>query len=208
MTYFSLFVTIFTLHLLAVSSPGPDFFLVSKISMQYGKHKGKLLSLGIALGVAVHIIYSLTGIALLLKNNPQFFKMVKYLGAIYIFYLGFKTIVNRKTSFKTSKMFIQKTEILSNIQAVKTGFITNLLNPKASLFFLSIFSVIIPQQTPFFVFLLIIIMILTTNYFWFYIVAEFFTLKHISNIYFKYEENILIIFGILLIVIGLKIFFV
>ena len=93
MDYLSLLGLILALHLMAVSSPGPDFFLVLKNSIQYGKKAGIYLSLGIALGVSIHIIYSLTGVAVLLKKSPSLFKIVKTLGAFYVIYLGIKSFI-------------------------------------------------------------------------------------------------------------------
>ncbi len=215
MNTFQLLLTIFTLHLLAVSSPGPDFFLVLKNSMQYGKRVGVYLSLGIALGIAVHILYSLTGVALLLKYNPKVFNFIKILGALYIIYIGIKSIVQKhlpkQNDNSPNKQLHNSTtpqiQNYANQQAIKTGFIVNVLNPKASLFFLSIFSVVIPENTQILVYVIIVFMMLLTNFLWFYLVAIFFTRPYIMSLYKKYEFILVKVFGVLLILLGIEIFF-
>jgi len=207
MSYLSLLGLIFVLHLLAVSSPGPDFLLVIRNTMQSGKKAGSYTSLGIALGIAVHILYSLTGIALLLKNNLGAFKTVKYLGAAYIIYLGIKTL--QKKTQKLSVDFDDENVLSNNfnpVEMIKTGFLTNILNPKASLFFLSIFSVMIPPDTPVYILTIIIIMMFLTNYFWFYIVAHIFSRSKMIHYYNKYEKVLQKAFGIILLLIGVEIF--
>ncbi len=207
MDYFSLLALIFILHLMAVSSPGPDFFLVLKNSIQHGKKAGIYLSLGIALGVSVHIIYSLTGVALLLKKYPSLFHIIKALGAMYIIYLGIKQLVRSYKPVEIQKATKEDRKNAQALEFIKMGFLTNILNPKASLFFLSIFSVIIPPDLPVFMIGVIILMMLFTNFFWFYLVASLFTRPFFVNYYNKYEKYLSKIFGLILILLGLSIFF-
>ncbi len=207
MAYIYLLGLIFVLHLLAVSSPGPDFLLVLKNTIQYGKKAGSYTSLGIALGITIHILYSLTGIAMLLKKNPSLFNSIKYLGAIYIIYLGIKTLREKTKNLDINFNKIEKSfQKFKAVEMIKTGFLTNVLNPKASLFFLSIFSVVIPPDTPNFILVLIILMMFLTNYFWFDGVARLFSHPKMMSYYNKYEKILQKTFGILLILIGLEIF--
>jgi len=205
MDYLSLLGLILALHLMAVSSPGPDFFLVLKNSIQYGKKAGIYLSLGIALGVSIHIIYSLTGVAVLLKKSPSLFKIVKTLGALYVIYLGIKSLIQ---TYEPQEIFNFEKNMrpVDPRKFIKIGFLTNILNPKASLFFLSIFSVVIPPDLPYYYLIIIILMMLLTNFLWFYMVATLFTRPFIIQFYYKYEKYLSKIFGIILIILGLSIF--
>jgi len=205
-TYLSLLGLIFVLHLMAVSSPGPDFLLVLKNSIQYGKKAGIYLSIGIALGVSIHIIYSLTGVALLLKENPSIFKFVKTLGALYIIYLGIRSLTQSHLRVEIENESIEKENKWEPFKFIKMGFLTNVLNPKASLFFLSIFSVVLPPDLPYYFIILIILMMLLTNFLWFYLVASLFTRPFFIRYYNKYEKYISKVFGIILIALGLSIF--
>ena len=56
------FLIIASIHFLAAASPGPDFVLVSQLSLKYGKKTGLFVSLGITLGLSIHILYSAVGL--------------------------------------------------------------------------------------------------------------------------------------------------
>jgi len=134
-------------HFLAVASPGPDLAVVIKQSIRYGKRHALITSIGIGSAILVHVAYSAIGIGLLIKQSPMLFDLLKYLCAGYLAYIGYKSL-----SVKASapEQFNQQPKLdkQSGSKAFGLGFITNVLNPKATLFFLSIFSVVVSQQTP------------------------------------------------------------
>jgi len=205
MEYLSLFGMILVIHLLAVMSPGPDFVMVLKNALQYDKKTAIYTSLGISMGIAVHILYSVGGVAYLLQHNTKVFAIVKIMGAIYIMYIGWKTLRTplKKIDITTAKS-LQK---LSPKAAFKIGFLTNVLNPKASLFFLSLFSLVIPQNTPFWTLIVISLMLIGVTFLWFTLVSYIFTSKTTVTIYEQYEPVLLKVFGIVLILLGIAIFF-
>jgi len=204
MTYIKLFGIIFGIHLLAVMSPGPDFIMVLRNALQYNRKTAIWTALGISMGIAIHVLYSVFGVALLLQKNQNLFTLIKLAGALYIIYMGYKTLKEgqKELSFQHSG-----NQIPATWQAIKTGFITNVLNPKASLFFLSIFSVLIPPDTPARILTGIGVMLITVTFLWFALVSIIFTNNKVVRRYEKYEKYILKIFGILLIVLGLSIIF-
>src|SRR5438094_7329342 len=90
--YLPEFLTIASLHLLAVMSPGPDFVLISKNSLVYSRKSGVYSALGLALGILVHITYSLIGIAYIISRSIVIFSTIKLLGAGYLIYIGYKSL--------------------------------------------------------------------------------------------------------------------
>jgi len=206
MDYLSLFGLIFTIHLLAVMSPGPDFVMVLKNAIQYDRKTAVYTAFGISMGIGVHILYSVAGIAYLLQKNQMLFNTIKILGALYIIYLGIQTFFSTQ---KKIDIELQKSTngIPPKSQAIKTGFITNVLNPKASLFFLSIFSIIIPPDIDTWALILISIMLIGVTFLWFTLVSYVFTGKAMVKKYEHYEGYILKAFGIILILLGVGIFF-
>jgi len=202
--YLSLFALIFGVHLLAVMSPGPDFVMVLKNALQYNRKTAIYTSLGISMGIGIHILYSVAGIAYLLQKNQNIFQIVKILGALYIIYMGIKTLRSKQQpiDFKSNAG-----KHLNKSEAIKIGFITNVLNPKASLFFLSIFSLLIPPNVPAWVLLGISIMLISVTFLWFALVSVVFTNPVIEKRYERYEPYILKTFGLVLIGLGLLIFF-
>lgn len=144
--FFSQFATIAIVHLLAVASPGPDFAIVVKQSVSHGKVTAMWTSLGVGTGILLHVLYSLLGIGVVVSQSVMAFTVMKYLGATYLVYLGWKAIRTRPAS---SLHFSEKKQETPSIKrAYWTGFLTNGLNPKATLFFLSLFTVVIGSDTP------------------------------------------------------------
>jgi len=205
MTYFSLIGLVFTIHLLAVMSPGPDFLMVIKNAMQYNRKTAVYTALGISIGIGVHITYSLAGIAYILKHNENLFNFIKIIGALYIIYIGVKIWLDQKREMISNSD--QKINIISAKQALKIGFFTNILNPKVSLFFLSLFSVIIPQNTPNWLLLVISLMLVLVTFIWFTFISFALTTPKSLQIYQKYEQIITKLFAVILIILGLSILF-
>lgn len=137
--------TIALISLLAAISPGPDFAIVTKNSIGKTFRSGALTALGVAAAIMVHVTYCLFGIAIVIKESPIFFHMLKYAGAAYLFYLGImllKEKISTEGARKVANAHVKKihTPFLS-------GFLCNLLNPKCTLFVLSLFTQFIDPNT-------------------------------------------------------------
>lgn len=142
-------LTVAFVSLLAAISPGPDFFVVVKNSLSYSRKTGFLTALGVSLALLIHISYTLIGIGLLITEGSIIYLLLKYAGAGYLFYVGCKGFIS---SFKKQQAldlcYAGNVTVLSPINALKQGFLTNLLNPKCALFFVSLFSQFIVVGTP------------------------------------------------------------
>ncbi len=79
-----------TIHILGAASPGPDLALVLKNSLESGRKAGIYSALGIALGIAVHVSYSVLGLAVLISKSILLFNIIKLIGAAYLIYIGSK----------------------------------------------------------------------------------------------------------------------
>lgn len=133
-----LFLTVALLHLFAVASPGPDFFLVSRQSLLHGRSMAIWASLGISLGILMHSILSIAGLSLLITNFPDFINFMKYIASAYIAFIGIRTLLS-KSSFETD---LANSSEFSQYKSLTLGFFTNALNPKAFLFFITVFTLI------------------------------------------------------------------
>ncbi|MEZ9522880.1 LysE family translocator [Enterovibrio norvegicus] len=125
------------LGILIVVSPGADFVLVLKNSINKGRMAGIWTAIGVSLAICFHIGYSLLGISYLISQNEWLFSVVRYAGSAYLIYLGLKGIFTVNTSLETIET--SKADI-NAMQFLAQGFLCNALNPKTMLFFLSIFS--------------------------------------------------------------------
>lgn len=146
--YTAQFFTICGLHLLAVASPGPDFAIVLRQSITHGRAVALWTSVGIGSGILVHTGYSLLGIGLLVKSSITAFTVMKILAAGYLAWIGIKALRARPASLDRIQPSTTTPTAPGRRSAFIMGFMTNALNPKATLFFLAVFSVVIDPHTP------------------------------------------------------------
>lgn len=140
-------MTVALVHLLAVASPGPDFAVVVRESVAQGRRAGSWTALGVGCGIFVHVAYSLLGIGLIVSQSIVLFNLFKWLAAAYLVYLGWRALRARPMSLEAIDG-ANAPVARSAWRAFVIGFVTNGLNPKATLFFLSLFTVVISPDTP------------------------------------------------------------
>ncbi|UXY52122.1 LysE family translocator [Pseudomonas tohonis] len=145
--YWAEFLTVALIHLLAVASPGPDFAIVVRESVAHGRRAGTWTAIGVGTGIFVHVAYSLLGIGLIVSQSIVAFNALKWLAAAYLLYIGIKAL-RAKPADPIATGAEPTAAERSPRGAFVTGFITNGLNPKATLFFLSLFTVVINPHTP------------------------------------------------------------
>ena len=131
------FIAVLCITFLAVISPGADFAVVTKNSYLYGRHIGIFTALGIALGVLVHVSYTIIVLHWALHYTPNFLNIIRYIGAGYLIYIGYKTFT------QPAAPHINALPTMTYGQAFKIGFLTNALNPKTTLFVISTYTQII-----------------------------------------------------------------
>ncbi len=154
------FLLIAMVHFFAVASPGPDFALILKQSIRYNRRIAVYTSFGIAAGIIVHVTYSLVGIGLLIASDERLFTALKYIAASYFCYIAWYclraqksdelNVASNKVTNKTANQMTKDDSKINNPSAKKAflnGFLINALNVKATLFFVSLFSVVIAPET-------------------------------------------------------------
>jgi RhtB (resistance to homoserine/threonine) family protein len=170
--YWLEFLTVALVHLLAVASPGPDFAVMLRQALTQNRRNALLSAAGIGLGILLHVGYSLLGIGLIIQQSVMLFTVLKVVGAVYLLYIAWHCLRARPGGVHVDAA--EKTE-QTGMAAFRLGFLTNALNPKATLFFVSLFSVVINPGTP---------IVLQAGYglyralatgLWFAMVAVFFT---------------------------------
>ncbi|MCU8106219.1 LysE family transporter [Shewanella sp. SM101] len=163
----SLLLTLAVIHAVALISPGPDFAIMVKIATQQSRSTAVAAAVGISIAILAHTILSLTGVSLLIKSSHTLYLLVQIVGASYLAWMGFGALraglailAKRKMSARvhvgTNDAVISASDVegvasvagglggaMSRRQGFLTGFYTNLLNPKALVFFLTLFSALI-----------------------------------------------------------------
>ncbi|PES95296.1 lysine transporter LysE [Priestia megaterium] len=142
-----MFLEIFLIGILSGLSPGPDFFLVMKNSLGFGRRIGIATALGVASALFVHVTYTILGFTYIIEKIPSVFIAIKIAGSLYLIWLGSHAIRSVKQNKKQNENGLKVSTDKSVKEGFREGFICNVLNPKAALFFLSIFSQFISADT-------------------------------------------------------------
>ncbi|MFQ2402584.1 LysE family translocator [Aeromonas dhakensis] len=183
----------------AVISPGPDFAMVSRNSLLLSRRSGVLTALGIGAGVCVHVTYTLLGVGLLIQQSLWLFNLIKLAGAAYLIFLGIKML---RAKPATDEMLADQ-PALSSLGALRTGFLTNVLNPKTTIFIVSLFMQVVQPQTPLAVQLGYGAFIVLAHAVWFSAVAIFFSTDSVRGRLLAVRHWIDRVFGALLVGFGM-----
>lgn len=136
-----LFLLIALAHFLALLSPGPDFFLITRTAITYGWKTASATCLGIALANGLFILLAFTGLARL-NNNSSWFVLLQLAGCVYLLYLGCLFIRYAGTtplmSATTQPATAQGLSPDRGLHALLAGLLSGLLNPKNLLFYASL----------------------------------------------------------------------
>lgn len=203
MPFLSEFLTVAVIHLLAVMSPGPDFVLISRNSLMYSRRVGIYSAIGLGLGILVHVTYSLVGIGFIISKSIVLFSVLKFLGAGYLIYIGYKCLKAKPT--KSDGPELEKKPDLGKIASVRMGFLTNVLNPKASLFFFALFTQVISLQTPKIIQVAYGLEMSLMTFAWFAFVALLLSHNIIKTKFAKIQHYLERAFGVILIGLGIKV---
>lgn len=146
---YSVWAAIALMHFVAVVSPGPDFAVVLKQGLQKGLKPALWTSFGISMGILLHVTYSVLGISLLIKTTPWLFNALLYIAAAYFIWIGLSALKSKAPSNEEATNNDAEEVPTTNkwYKSFVLGFLTNGLNPKATLFFLALFTVAIPASS-------------------------------------------------------------
>ena len=172
--YIHEFLMLTLIHFLAVISPGPDFAVVVRQSISFGRKTAIVTSLGIGAGISVHVIYTLLGIGFLITQSESALMAAKIGGALYLSYLGLKLLSSKAQTSENAEIALDLDK-KDHQRAFLLGFMTNLLNPKATLFFLAIFTTVVSINTPLAVQSIYGFWLTISTALWFSLVSVFFS---------------------------------
>ncbi|CAN0593602.1 unnamed protein product [Ectocarpus sp. 12 AP-2014] len=176
--YWAEFLTVALVHLLAVASPGPDFAVILRQALCQSRRNALLTAAGVGAGIFVHVTYSLLGIGLLIQQSLLLFNILKVVGALYLSWIAIQCLRARAGGVHVAA---EPALAQRGLAAFRLGFLTNTLNPKATLFFVSLFSVVISPGTPVALQTAYGVYMALATGLWFALVATFFTLPRVRR---------------------------
>jgi RhtB (resistance to homoserine/threonine) family protein len=201
------FLALFGVFVLAAIAPGADFASVVRESISFGRRAGIICAIGVGSAIMVHVAYTVTGVGLIIAQSVLIFTIVKWCGAAYLAYLGIRSlIVGRSAPSGDTEIYGSRVQQeRSATKSYTVGFLTNLLNPKATLFFVSLFATIISRETPVatqFAYGAALAVFLAL---WFSVVAVFFTTRSMRAAFERMGHWINRVTGLVFIALGVRI---
>jgi threonine efflux protein len=187
---------------LVVTIPGPNFVVVTQVSMAKSRNLGFFIALGVSIGAGIWASASLLGLSVLFKYAGWLYDAIKVIGGCYLIYMGIKTIwsaIRRKVlpgDIEESKG--------NNIATFRKGLFTSFSNPKTAAFFGSLFLSTFPAQAPFWLYVVTVLIVMAISILWYCLVAYFFSLNKIQIIYKSAKRILDVVTGSLLFYLGGK----
>lgn len=199
-------ITITLIIILAAISPGPDFAMVVKNSLQHDRRSGILTALGVSVSLIIHASYCVIGLAIVISKSLLLFSIIKYLGAAYLIYIGTNSLLSKQNMSSNEH---HKSHSSSNTHnAFLQGLLCNLLNPKAIMFILAFFTMLVSSTSSIEILIEYIIEISLIHFVWFTFLALMITHPRIKKNLAKVQVYIIKAMGFLLIAFGARIAFV
>ncbi|RJT39528.1 threonine export protein RhtC [Rahnella woolbedingensis] len=176
-----LFLTVAMVHLIALMSPGPDFFFVSQTAASRSRKEAMMGVIGITLGVLVWAAVALMGLHLLLQKMAWLHQIITVGGGLYLCWMGWQLL----KSARAKKQSGDDTPVAlpARGRTFMRGLLTNLSNPKAVIYFGSVFSMFVGDSVSGGERLGIFLLIVVETLAWFSLVALVFALPKMRRGY-------------------------
>ncbi|GGE06392.1 lysine transporter LysE [Aureimonas endophytica] len=184
--------------------PGADLAMVMRQSLTHGRRAAIATSFGIGTALLFHVGYTVLGIGLIVSQSILAFNIVKWVGAAYLFYLGWRSIREANVPEMPEIDPAERARPMSDAKAFGMGFLTNALNPKPVLFFLTLFSSLVSLETPTLVKIGYGLVMASALILWFVGVSFFFTIPAIRQSFVRAGRWITRATGFVFIGLGLK----
>lgn len=204
----SLLITVGGLTLAALVSPGPNFVLITGRAMASGRRAALAAAWGIAMGTATHAVLGIVGFGALLRSSYWVFTGAKLLGASYLFWIGFKSIRGAWRSRSSNSPETEpdpKLVAMSAHRSLADGWLTQMSNPKTTLFFLALFTTVVPSDASFAQGSAVVLTVVLLAAAWYSVVAMAFSVQAVRRVYRSVGRYIDAVFGGVMIALGIRI---
>jgi Putative threonine efflux protein len=183
--------------------PGADFAMVLRQSIAQGRRAALFTSAGIATSILVHGSYTLLGIGVIVSQSLLAFNIIKWIGAAYLVWLAISAL--RSPAPQPPAEDDLAAAKRGDFAAFALGFLTNLLNPKAVLFFLALFTTLVSAHTSGDIKVLYVLCMSLMLFAWFALVSVFFTTPSVRQGFFRFGRWFNRVTGITFLVLAVRV---
>lgn len=197
-------LTVFIVGLVVVVTPGANFTMTVRNSLVHSRQAGLYTAFGVGIGSIIHVTYCLLGIGVIISQSILLFNALKWLGAAYLIYIGIKSLRAKKLNTTEN---VQVERSISNWSAIRIGCLTTLLNPKATLLFLAVFTQLIQPNSPVSAQIIYGLTVVALEVIWYSLVALFISQHNVKRLLISFMHLIERVMGAVLILLGLRLAF-
>ncbi len=203
-TLWASLATIVGIWSVTVLSPGPNFFMTAYTASRQTRRLGLAVAAGIALGTTVWATASLLGLGLLFQSAAWLYQAVKIAGGLYLAYLGLRMILAARREARPDTAGPPAARRLSPRGAFLRGVIVDLGNPKAAVFFASLFAVAVPPDAPLWFKALVVATVVVMAGGWYAVVACLVKLPPVAEALARMQTAIAYVTGAIFVALGLR----
>lgn len=185
-----------------IISPGPNFLVITQLSISQSRQQGICAGLGVASGSIIWALLACTGLGLMFQQLPWAQPALQFLGGAYLIWLGSKSLRNAGAQPKPRN--IGELGIGSLGRAYRFGLLTNMTNPKALAFYTSVFTTVSTPGLPMWVRTAGVLIIAVLAISWFVLLATLFSIPAVQARYQRMKKAIDIITGVFMVAFGLR----
>ena len=191
------FLGVFTF---AIISPGPNFILVTNTALNRSRSEGLLTATGVATGSGIFAFAGLVGLLPLVHSLPHFAEIMRFVGGGYLAWIGLDMLwtCRREIVPKATNRAIGASAMVP----FRTGMLTNLTNPKAWAFYLSLFTLVMGPAFPLWGKVFLNISMFLISLVWYATVAYLVSSRTFQPLFLSYRPVIQCVLGCLLIIVG------
>ena len=195
------FLSVFTF---AIVSPGPNFILVTNTALGQSRRAGLLTALGVATGSGLFALAGLVGLLVLVHSIPYFALITRFVGGGYMAWIGVDMLRHCRST-KAPDTAVNAQRESSPLASYRLGLLTNLTNPKAWAFYLSLFALLMNPDFPLWGKVVLNIAMFVISFAWYAIVAVLISSRRFQPVFLGFQPVIQGTLGVLLVVLGGKI---
>lgn len=205
MTHASSLLTLAAVYLAVLASPGPNFFILSQLSLDGRRREALWTVLGLVTGSIAWVVLTLAGLSALLASHPLLATAIRSLGAAYLVWYGWLLLRSALAPASGQRPMARAATVISSRGAAyRAGLVTGLTNPKAAAFWTSVFATLLPHGVPGWFFAATVLLVGAMSLGWHLGIALVFGLPALRSRYLRCERAINGSAGAALLLLGLQ----
>ena len=205
MPYFLSLATIAGIYLAVLASPGPNFFILSQLTLDGRQREARQVVLGLTTGSIFWVVLALAGLSTLLSQHPWLATGVQWLGAAYLVWYGVGLLRGALTPAPSAAPpAISPTAHASGWAAYRTGLLTGMTNPKGAAFWSSAFAALLPTAAPSWFYVATALLVTAMSLGWHWGITVVFGVPRLRNGYLRFARAIDGVAGVALVGLGLQ----